>query len=183
VNAGFDRCEVALRRLVADDLEMLREWRNGDRVRMRMFRRTPISLEEHAAWWKRISADPGYAQFVLRYAGRPLGAISFAARDPFLGDADCGYYVGPDDAPRGAGTLLLHAGLAAAFCELRLCEVRCEIFEDNEPSLRLVRRFAFEERPPVRPGVRAFSLTAARFAAAEPRVSATLFAEEPHALR
>ncbi len=181
----FDPAAVVLRRIREGDLELLRTWRNGERVRRRMFTSATISPADHRAWWKRTSSDPSYAQYLFGYAGRPLGTISFA-RDPqpdVAPGAECGYYIGPDDAPRRAGTLLMYAGLGAAFGELALGEVRCEIFDDNEPSLRLVQRFDFAEVARARPDARRFVLSGGAFARVEPRVRALLFVEVPHAVR
>ncbi|HZO93390.1 MAG TPA: GNAT family protein [Candidatus Baltobacteraceae bacterium] len=179
--SAFDPARVELRRVAEGDLPLLLAWRNAERVRVRMFTRETISAEQHRAWWARRFADPAYAQYLLRYDARPLGTISFATTSE--GSAECGYFVGPDDAPRGSGTLLLLGGLARAFGELRLRRVCCDIYDDNEPSLRLVRRFAFAECARRRPDARRFVLAADGFVAAVPRVRALLFAEPAHALR
>ncbi len=179
----FDPAAVALRRIGEDDLELLRAWRNGERVRSRMFTRAPIAPAEHRAWWARRSSDASYAQYLLGYAGRPLGTISFALDALAPVGADCGYYVGPDDAPPRGRDAADACGLTAAFGELALNEVRCEILDDNEPSLRLVHRFGFAERARRRAAARRFGLSADAFALAEPHIRALLFEETPHAVR
>jgi len=179
---AFDPTLVECRRILEHDLPMLLAWRNAERVRVRMFTREIISVEEHRAWWAGRCRDASYAQYLLRYAGRPLGTISFASNEART-FAECGYLVGPDDAPRGSGTLLMLEGLTRAFGELGLRTVCCQIREDNEPSLRLVRRFGFAERVRRRADARRFVLNGPRFAAAVPRVRAMLFGEGAHALR
>jgi len=174
-SAFFDEAKVALRPIDVGDLETLRRWRNLDRVRLRMFDRGTISPEQQRAWWERRERDADYRQYVLSYDGVGLGSISFttgadAAR------ATCGYYVGAEPAPPRAGTLLMYAGLRRAFGS-GVREVLCEIRRDNEPSIRLVQRFGFEETEG-RTEVRAFVLAAQAFAAREAVLRDLLFARE-----
>jgi RimJ/RimL family protein N-acetyltransferase len=177
----FDEAKVALRPIEAGDLETLRRWRNLDRVRLRMFDRVAISAEQQRAWWQRRERDADYRQYLLSYDGEGIGSISFTTGSD-AARATCGYYVGAEPAPPRAGTLLMYAGLRRAYGS-GISEVTCEIRRENEPSIRLVQRFGFEETDG-RADVRVFVLDAAAFAAREAVVRNLLFArEEVHAAR
>ena len=182
---AFDEATVGLRPIDAGDLEMLRSWRNTERVRSRMFDTGTISPEGQDAWWQRRAHDPGYRQYLLSYAGEPLGTISFTF-DARAVRATCGYYVGAEDAPPRTGTLLLYVGLCEAYRVLGLRDVICEIVPENEPSLRLVRRFGFIptdraaagfDRRPRGESFLTFVLTLDAFEANEPLVRELLFVQ------
>jgi RimJ/RimL family protein N-acetyltransferase len=182
--APFDEAETSLRPIQLKDIELLRAWRNTDRVRLRMFQTGLISPEWQRAWWRRYASEPGYRQLLLAYRGEPLGTISFTT-DAVSKRTTCGYYIGAESAPRRAGTLLLYAGLCDAFRVRGEREIVAEILTDNEPSLRLVRRFGFVQAgKPVallgggRRGAAflVFSITSETFEANAPAIRNLIFA-------
>jgi RimJ/RimL family protein N-acetyltransferase len=188
----FNEELVGFRPIEETDLELLRGWRNAERVRSRMFDRSVISEHRQRNWWRERATDPLYRQHLLSYASEPLGTISFSSSAERR-RTTCGYYVGADPAPARSGTLLLYKGLVAAFRERGERSVVCEIFADNEPSLRLVRRFGFREAGKGLAGsgrsigqdtCLVFELTARAFEKTAPSLHDLLFApHEHHALR
>jgi len=68
---GYD---IALRRLVADDIEMVRQWRNAVQVSAYMEHREPISAEQQREWFKQIDqVDHNY--FLILHNNVPTGLV------------------------------------------------------------------------------------------------------------
>jgi UDP-4-amino-4,6-dideoxy-N-acetyl-beta-L-altrosamine N-acetyltransferase len=123
--------------MTADDLELVRRWRNRPEVRAHMFTRHEIGAEEHRAFFARALVDPTARYLVgVDAAGAPLGVVGFTGIHRDHRTADWGFYVG-DTAPRGTGTALCRSGLDHAFDDLGLEKVSGEVLDGNVRSLRL----------------------------------------------
>jgi RimJ/RimL family protein N-acetyltransferase len=179
VRPFFTSTLAALRPISEADIEILRTWRNADRVRRQMLSPDVITSEQQRLWWKARCADPGYCQYMLDYDDRPLGTISFR---PVAGEehvASCGYYVDPTGAPPRTGTLLMYLALSRFFAEHPSHRVRCDVFATNELSLRLVARYGFVEEGAESTAdarvLRRFVIDAPTFAARADQVRGLLF--------
>lgn len=133
-----------VRAMAEADLALVLSWRNHPEVRRFMFHQGGIGLEEHRAWFERLSADASSHLLVyLDAAGVPAGFARLTRVDagPV---ADWGFYAAPG-APRGTGLGLGRAVLAHAFGPLRLHKVCGQVAAFNEASLRMHRKLGFHE--------------------------------------
>lgn len=139
----FRLTDLALRPMAETDLERVLTWRNHERVRQNMYTSHVISMDEHRAWFARISADPAQHHYLFVLQGRDMGVLSFTAVDRPHGRAHWGFYLTPDAPPQGAGTALGVCALDFAFGPLGLRKLIGEVIAFNRPSLRLFDRLGF----------------------------------------
>lgn len=144
-----------LRPATDDDLERMRAWRNQDANRAVSNHAHLISAEEHQAWWRSVSTDPGRRVLVLEIEDEPCGVVTFFGLAPI--DApevgSWGFYLDHDRlAASGqqfsAWNIVMRAAVNYAFDELGLAELHAEVLEHNEAVRAMNRRFRFVEGEP-----------------------------------
>jgi RimJ/RimL family protein N-acetyltransferase len=100
-----------------------------------------ISLDEHAAWFERMTRDATAALLVVEEEGMACGLVHFSRAQPD-GSREWSFYKAPD-APRGSGLRVAAAALAHAFEVLRISKVRGQVLDYNKASLRLHEKLGF----------------------------------------
>jgi len=133
----------SVRRMRADDLARVLAWRNHPQIRRFMYTTHEISLEEHAAWFQRASADARKHLLIFEADGVPMGFANLNVATAGA-IAEWGFYVAPD-APRGTGMRLGRTVLAHAFGPLGLHKVCGEALEFNERSINFHGRLGFRQ--------------------------------------
>lgn len=132
-----------IRPMTAQDLLQVLAWRNHPLVRRHMFTRHEISMDEHLAWFDRVSADPTRRVLLVEGAGGPFGCVQFSQVAP-KGAAHWGFYVSPQ-APRGSGTRLGRLALDHAFGALQLHKVCGQALEANLASRAFHLKLGFTQ--------------------------------------
>lgn len=138
------RDRYVLRPMSADDLDMVREWRNSDRVRPYMYTTHQITEQEHQTWWSGVSDDDTVRYYIAEVDDRPFGVVNIVDIDHVHGTASWGFYIGADDAPRGGGSVMEFLALEMAFGQLGVRKLVCEVLAYNERPLRLHEKFGFQ---------------------------------------
>lgn len=131
-----------IRQMTEGDLEQVLSWRNHLDVRLNMYTKHEISLEEHAHWFASASQDPERHLLVFEIDTTPLGFISIH-QTANGGIADWGFYAAPD-APKGTGRALGEAALRYAFESIRLHKLCGQALAFNERSIRLHLNLGFQ---------------------------------------
>jgi UDP-4-amino-4,6-dideoxy-N-acetyl-beta-L-altrosamine N-acetyltransferase len=132
-----------LRPLAETDREMVRNWRNQPHIRELMYKDHVISEEEHLLWFEKIKDNPAVVYLILEYQGRPLGLTNFTKIDREARSCMWGFYIGEDNRPRGAGTVMGFLSLDYAFETIPIREVVGEVLEHNVKSRDLFDRLGF----------------------------------------
>ncbi|MFQ5498599.1 MAG: UDP-4-amino-4,6-dideoxy-N-acetyl-beta-L-altrosamine N-acetyltransferase [Candidatus Zixiibacteriota bacterium] len=132
-----------LRPIVESDLEMVRNWRNRDRIRKYMYTDHVISPAEHAEWFERLQSDESRETCVMEYCDRPAGIVNYTRIDRATKKCLWGFYLAEPNLPRGSGTMLGYQSLEYAFGPLSMRTVTGEVLDFNEPSQRLFERLGF----------------------------------------
>lgn len=132
---------TGIRFMAADDLALVRRWRNHPAVRYGMLSRHEIGEEEHRRWFAGAARDPRRLLLIYEEDRLPRGFVHFEAADD--GVAEWGFYAAPD-APPGTGKKLCRAGLAFAFPRLDCHKVRGQVLDFNAVSLHLHHRLGFQ---------------------------------------
>jgi len=134
-----------LRLMNVNDLEMVLEWRNSDRIRANMYNDHVISFDEHNAWFKRQKSGESSRYLVFELMGRPVGLVYFVDIDHKNSKAFWGFYLGYEDLPSGSGTLLGKLGVDYAFNCLGIKKLCGEAFAFNKSSIRFHKKLGFVE--------------------------------------
>lgn len=130
-----------LRAMQESDLDRVLGWRNAPGIRRWMLTTREIGAAEHAAWFRRCSADPDRQLLIAEDANGAFGFVQFSG----LGDAsqaEWGFYVAPD-AACGSGRLLGQLALAHAFGRLRLPRLIGRTLNDNAASIAFHLKLGF----------------------------------------
>ncbi|MNX24305.1 Spermidine N(1)-acetyltransferase [compost metagenome] len=133
----------ALRPMADADLERVLAWRNSERVRSCMFSDQLIPLEQHRAWWERAKTSPTSVHLIFEKEGVPMGVVNFTAIDRQNGRCSWGFYVGPENTPRGTGTLMGLLAIDYAFGTLGMRKICAEVIGFNTASLGYHRKLGF----------------------------------------
>ena len=137
--------KYALRPMTVGDLPTVLEWRNQEHIRHAMYTDHLISADEHAAWFDRVSADPGNRQFIFDVEGRPVGVVSFSDIDTVNRRARWGFYLGVSDVPPRTGSRMTFHAVAYAFEVLHLHKLAADTFSFNGRARGLFNKFGFVE--------------------------------------
>jgi UDP-4-amino-4,6-dideoxy-N-acetyl-beta-L-altrosamine N-acetyltransferase len=138
---------VSLRRMAAEDTDVVLRLRAEPGAHGQLFSDAPPSREAHLRWLGQLQARGDRHEFVIvdLESARIVGTIGLSHIDRRHRRAEYGVLVGEPDA-RGKG-LAAEASrllLQYAFGELGLHRVFLHVFLDNEPALRLYERLGFK---------------------------------------
>ncbi|HQS02503.1 MAG: UDP-4-amino-4,6-dideoxy-N-acetyl-beta-L-altrosamine N-acetyltransferase [Halothiobacillus sp. 24-54-40] len=131
-----------LRRIEDSELALMLSWRNAPSVRLNMYTRHEISMDEHLAWWERLRNQSDQNYLMYEKAGKPLGIVAFNNIDLDNRHAFWAFYASPD-APRGVGSFMELLALDYAFDQLNLHKLSCEVFAFNTGVIKLHQKFGF----------------------------------------
>ena len=141
--------EINLVPLAALDTELqmnLREIRNEENVRKWMYTDHIIGVNEHLAWINQLKKDDRQIVFVVLNNKRtPLGVVSINAIDRIHRKADWGYYLTDTARRQGMGSTLLYSFINFVFDSLGIEKLNCGIIEGNDISIKLHKKFLFQE--------------------------------------
>ena len=137
-----------LRPITEADLELVRSWRNSDRVRVNMYTDHMITPEEHLRWFEKVKGGDTDLYLICEKEGTPVGVVYFNHIDRKQRDCEWGFYLGQTTAPKGTGTRMGITGLDFAFGPLGMRRVRGETFAFNTRGLAFHRRLGFVEVGP-----------------------------------
>ena len=128
------RPELALRRAVSADAEILWEWSNDPTTRAQSFQSAPIPLDSHVRWFEARLGDPACHFWVAEACGRvPVGCIRFDA------DQDAAVVslnLAPGYRGRGIGRQLLQLACRQFFRTSSAAAIRALIKSGNTASIR-----------------------------------------------
>jgi UDP-4-amino-4,6-dideoxy-N-acetyl-beta-L-altrosamine N-acetyltransferase len=133
-----------LRPMEEGDLDLVREWRNAERIRRVSYTDHLIGRDEHRTWFERVVRSDATAPFVFECEGRPVGVVNLVDIDRAESSCVWGFFIGAEDAPRGAGGAMGFCALEHVFEQSGLTSVRGEALAGNESSIRYHRRLGFE---------------------------------------
>ncbi|MCM1048752.1 MAG: GNAT family N-acetyltransferase [Clostridiales bacterium] len=137
---------IYLRLMEVSDTEKIVKWRNNPRVRSKFIYQKPFTIEGHLNWIE-TQIKPGHVvQFIIceKVSGRAVGSTYLRDIDREKGCAECGIFIGEDDAVgRGYGAQALRLTLDYAFEKLKLKSTFVRIFETNMPSRKSSEKAGF----------------------------------------
>lgn len=136
--------DIILSKLTADDLELVRTWRNSEDVSKYMYTDANISEEMQAEWYKRVIKDDTSEYWIIEYNGKKLGLASITDISSLYDSCSWAFYLG-DTSVRGAGigSKVEYNILSYVFENLKLNKLKCEVFSFNKKVIAMHERFGF----------------------------------------
>ena len=134
-----------LRPFLREDLNLVFQWRNTDRVRVVSATRRLLTFDEHQNWFEKIQADPTQFNFIFEMSSRPIGTVKFWDHNLQTQSLSWGFYLGYEDLPKGTGTIMAKHALDYAFFEIGVGQVDAEVFVTNPRSIAFHEKLGFLE--------------------------------------
>ncbi len=134
---------LTLRPISSSDLELLRQWRNSEPIRLNMVDQRIISPEQQQQWFKSINKGADY-HFIAEYKEKAIGYANFK-RGSKAGLGETGLYIG-DDKYRGTvlAFCLALALLDFIFLELNLSLLEAVILPHNTAALSFNKKLGYQ---------------------------------------
>ncbi|AXI24940.1 UDP-4-amino-4,6-dideoxy-N-acetyl-beta-L-altrosamine N-acetyltransferase [Methanofervidicoccus sp. A16] len=129
-----------------EELEIIRNWRNKDKIRKWMYTDHIITLEEHFNWVHRLRTNNDAVYFLVEYDNDPVGVVGLSNIGINDKSASIGIYIGNEKFKgKGFGKIMLYTLLKFSFDVLNLNRVQVEVFSDNIVAIRLYSKFFQKE--------------------------------------
>ena len=132
-----------LRHMTINDLKLVREWRNSELVRSKMYTNHIISEDEHTNWWSKVSIQTDFVAYIFEDSMKPTGFLSFSDIDWQRKQCSWGCYVAPGS-KIGIGAKLEFLALDEAFFQLSMKVLMCEVLALNSSVINMHKHFGFE---------------------------------------
>ncbi len=132
---------VALER---EDMPLLAQWINDERINIYNGARFPVSDAEQRAWYERLLEDRSKKKLIIQSKqGEKVGLVSLFNIDHTNQNAEIGVYIAPDHQRGGYASEALRMVIRFAFNEMNLQKVYCTILGFNTSAVRLVESVGF----------------------------------------
>lgn len=134
----------SLRPMHADDLDIVRAWRNHPDVRRYMFHQNEIQAEEHQQWFNKKNQDTQVQLLIFEKNKHPLGflQLSLQSKDSI----EWGFYLAPN-AQGGLGVIFGKQAVDYCFYTLKTKRIYGEVLLDNIRSQRFHEKLGFIKQP------------------------------------
>lgn len=129
--------EYFLRPIIKEDLKLILEWRNSERVHSMMLTDYQITSEEHYKWFKKITQNEIPLHFVFCYKKKPIGYMGY---DIDWKNKICypSLYIGCINGIKAnAGIILGKMAINYAFESLKMHKICAYVLENNERIQKL----------------------------------------------
>ncbi|MCB0755337.1 MAG: GNAT family N-acetyltransferase [Flavobacteriales bacterium] len=140
--------DVLLRRVALSDIELIRSWRNSDRVRLNFIHRKHISVDQQKAWFNNIDNISNY-YFLMMDQSRPIGVVDLRLGSMENGFTETGVFVGEPEYENSPKIPLFC--LCIANFGLRLLQetqIASKVLKHNERAIKINKMlglFPFKE--------------------------------------
>lgn len=152
----IDVLEGRLRPVTEADAETLFQWRNRPAIRAMSLTQDPLDWATHVDWLARAATRDDGLWCIYAEGGRDLGHVN-ARREGKTWH--WGFYIGAEDAPKGAGRRMLAAFLRALLARDDFEVLTAVVKPGNAASEALHRGFGFRPAASETPELLAFTLS------------------------
>jgi len=136
---------VLLTPIAAEDLEMMRAWRNRDDIRIWFNDGRLIEAAQQQAWYRAYLENPADVMFIVRRAAdrKPVGTIAIYHIDPEAKRASVGRLIIAEGRGGGLGYAALFRACRTAFAGLGIETLESEVKSGNSAALRINHAVGF----------------------------------------
>ncbi|MGB0898601.1 MAG: UDP-4-amino-4,6-dideoxy-N-acetyl-beta-L-altrosamine N-acetyltransferase [Psychrobium sp.] len=134
---------VSFRPITEQDIELVRQWRNSQRVNSQMLNQQMITQESQRAWFESIKNNSSQKHFLCLLDQRPVGVLNFV--DITNDDCEWGCYIGEERVLPGIGLVLEAAALYYSFNHLNIKLLNANVLADNKGPQAMHRLFGYQE--------------------------------------
>jgi len=131
-----------MRIMTKQDAQQVLAWRNHPDVRLFMFSRDEIALEDHLDWFENASQEAKRHLLIFEQGGVSRGFVNLLVSTG--GIAEWGFYTDPF-APKGTGKALGEQLLFYTFSKLNVHKIFGQVLAYNERSRAFHLRLGFQQ--------------------------------------
>lgn len=117
--------------------------RNEDEVRMQMFNKKKININEHLQWISDLAKEKKY-MYGIYYKRNLIGGLSVKKNTIDPKKAEWGFYVSKKKTILGMGAFVEYAAINHIFSKYSLKELYCFVIRSNISVLKLHKKFGFK---------------------------------------
>lgn len=150
----LDVLEAQLRPVTATDIRTIFDWRNQPHVRAASHNQDPLIWEDHIAWMNCKLQNNQTLWWIYREGGYDLGTVLLHEQKD--GVYRWSFYIGANDAPRGAGRRMLRMVLRELAVKTNAVTIRGEVLKSNSASIRIHQGLGFAQVPSSKEGILVF---------------------------
>lgn len=136
---------MQLRGVMPDDHEWLVELHNDPLVLHNLTDPSPITMDQHMAWWERTIGDPKQLRLIFTVDGKRVGFTKFYAIDRANRNCVLGADIHKDHRGKGYARSMWAMMLNVSFISLGMHRVSLTTAEYNEVGQRVYRGLGFKE--------------------------------------
>jgi UDP-4-amino-4,6-dideoxy-N-acetyl-beta-L-altrosamine N-acetyltransferase len=137
--------DLKLIKLEAEDLELVRNWRNSTEVSRYMYDETFITIEKQKKWYEGLQSSNDI-YWIIEYNGIKIGLVSISNINKVLQSCYWAFYIGEETMRNsGLGAKIEFEIIEYAFTVLQLNKIRCETFAFNTKVIKLHEKFGFKK--------------------------------------
>lgn len=139
--------EVTLRKINLEDLELIRNWRNSDKIRKCFFHQELITEEQQLNWFNEYLKNETDLMFMIETnEGVPIGTLAIYHIDAVNRQAEVGRIMLGNEKYLGKGYAIkaLELLLANSFREMDLERIYLEVLDDNERAVGMYDKIGFK---------------------------------------
>ncbi len=144
MNDAISKFGITFKRLDAESIETVRQWRNSDDVRLFMQYQKIISIEEQALWFKNIDNENNY-YFISFFENEPYGLYNVKDIDFDKKHGEIGAFLKNKSFWEGdismRGTYLL---ITFCFEDLKLEKLTAHVLKSNPKVLQYNKQLGFK---------------------------------------
>jgi len=137
--------DISLQRLTLSDIELVRSWRNQDRIRNQMFHTDLISEKDQELWFNSINNPLNY-YFLIVFKSRKIGLIHAKNIDLQLAYGEGGIFIGEvADENSWAATMASICLLSFVFEKLSLKSSLIKVKTNNLNAIKYNELLGYKE--------------------------------------
>ena len=132
------------RKVVYEDRDVIRSWRNSPSIRKFMVNNKLIGESEHNTWIRRILSEDRNVYFIFTFNNKPCGfGSAYESDKPSTGE--WGIYLGNPDVHPFAGGILAMFCISMAFRKLEITKLHAEVSRSNQHVYSFLTRLGFQK--------------------------------------
>ena len=136
--------DIELVPIQAEDLEIVRKWRNSAEVSQYMYTENFITKEQQEKWFKKVQKDDTSKYWMIKFEDEKLGVANIVDIDRRNSKCNWGFYLGNSNIRgKGIGAKVEFNVLKYVFEELKLNKLCGEVFSFNEKVVKMHEKFGF----------------------------------------
>lgn len=137
------KCNIYLRPVKEQDMELLLEWRNDEECRKNFFSSDIVDFDTHKAWFKKMLVNKNEYAYILIDNNIPIGQVRLSVNGT---NANISYSIAKEYRGKGYGVDILRLVTEKAFNEMPNITLVGEVFDTNIASQQVFEKLGFEKQ-------------------------------------